>query len=100
MSMSLIRRLLAGLLDVIGDIHGKRLALEASNEGLGYRSDGTYPGGKIVVFVGGLCDRGPDSPGVIQPVAQWGSVQTDRCVCPPLRVYPTSGDRCQPGRAM
>lgn len=52
-------------LDIIGDIHGELQALETLLHHLGYKSDGSHPQGRRLVFVGDLCDRGPDSPGVI-----------------------------------
>ena len=51
-------------LDIIGDIHGELNALQALLHHLGYR-DGRHPQGRRLVFVGDLCDRGPDSPGSI-----------------------------------
>ena len=64
----LIQRLFDGPLDVIGDIHGEREALETLLEKLGYDREGRHPKGRRLVFVGDLCDRGPDSPGVIRIV--------------------------------
>jgi hypothetical protein len=55
----------AGPLDVVGDVHGELEALLALLAGLGYDADGGHPDGRHLVFVGDLCDRGPDSPGVI-----------------------------------
>ena len=52
-------------LDIIGDIHGELDALTALLFHLGYDSAGRHPQGRKIVFVGDLCDRGPDSPGVI-----------------------------------
>jgi hypothetical protein len=54
-----------GPLDVVGDVHGELDALLALLAHLGYDADGGHPGGRHLVFVGDLCDRGPDSPGVI-----------------------------------
>lgn len=54
-----------GPLDVVGDVHGELDALHALLEQLGYDADGQHPDGRCLVFVGDLCDRGPDSPGVI-----------------------------------
>ena len=64
----LIERLAEGPLDVIGDIHGELEALEALLEKLGYDDQGRHTKGRRLVFVGDLCDRGPDSPGVIRLV--------------------------------
>ncbi|OGT73915.1 MAG: hypothetical protein A3H44_08245 [Gammaproteobacteria bacterium RIFCSPLOWO2_02_FULL_57_10] len=52
-------------LDIIGDIHGEFDALKALLHHLGYNNRGHHPQGRRLVFVGDLCDRGPDSPGVI-----------------------------------
>jgi hypothetical protein len=54
-----------GPLDVVGDVHGELQALRALLAHLGYDEDGGHPDGRHLVFVGDLCDRGPDSPGVI-----------------------------------
>ena len=54
-----------GPLDVVGDVHGELDALHALLAHLGYDADGGHPDGRHLVFVGDLCDRGPDSPGVI-----------------------------------
>jgi len=51
-------------LDIIGDIHGELAALQTLLYHLGYR-DGRHPQGRRLVFVGDLCDRGPDCPGSI-----------------------------------
>jgi Calcineurin-like phosphoesterase len=55
-------------LDIIGDIHGEHDALRAVLAGLGYDEAGLHPQGRSLVFVGDLCDRGPDSPGVVARV--------------------------------
>jgi hypothetical protein len=54
-----------GPLDVVGDVHGELDALLQLMAALGYDADGGHPDGRHLVFVGDLCDRGPDSPGVI-----------------------------------
>ena len=54
-----------GPLDVVGDVHGELDALRALLRHLGYDADGGHPQGRRLVFVGDLCDRGHDSPGVI-----------------------------------
>lgn len=69
--MSLVQALPAGPLDVIGDVHGERQALEALVRHLGYDDDGGHPAGRKLVFVGDFCDRGPDSPGVLALVRRW-----------------------------
>jgi len=68
-----------GPLDVIGDVHGEIDALEALLRNLGYSSDGSHPEGRHVVFLGDLCDRGPDSPAVLDLVIGW--VQRGRAQC-------------------
>jgi len=54
-----------GPLDVVGDVHGELDALLALLVHLGYDRDGQHPDDRRLVFVGDLCDRGHDSPGVI-----------------------------------
>ncbi len=54
-----------GPLDVVGDVHGELDALLSLMRVLGYDAQGRHPGGRHLVFVGDLCDRGPDSPGVL-----------------------------------
>jgi protein phosphatase len=59
--------------DIIGDVHGCRRELDALLEKLGWESDGpdSYQPcepGRVVVFVGDLTDRGPDSVGVLRLV--------------------------------
>jgi protein phosphatase len=63
-----------GPFDVIGDVHGCRVELEALLVRLGYtltrdaegRPIGARHPQRRVVFVGDLVDRGPDSPGVVR----------------------------------
>ena len=57
-------------LDIVGDVHGEWDALQALRQHLGYRADGFHPQGRRLVFVGDLCDRGPDSPAVLAWVRQ------------------------------
>jgi protein phosphatase len=65
-----------GPFDIIGDVHGCYDELVGLLDKLGYSitagSDGvrdvTHPGGRQVVFVGDLVDRGPDSPRVLRLV--------------------------------
>jgi hypothetical protein len=54
-----------GPLDVVGDVHGELDALRALLAHLGYDAHGRHPDDRHLVFVGDLCDRGHDSPGVI-----------------------------------
>lgn len=72
-------RLFDGGLDVIGDVHGEIEALGALVGHLGYEADGHHPDGRHAVFVGDLCDRGPDSPAVLDLVMGW--VQAGRAQC-------------------
>jgi len=57
-----------GPLDIVGDIHGEIDALAALMKALGYDAEGVHRDGRRLVFVGDLCDRGPDSPAVIERV--------------------------------
>jgi hypothetical protein len=57
-----------GPLDIVGDVHGELDALNALLGHLGYDIAGGHPDGRTLVFVGDLCDRGPDSPGVFDRV--------------------------------
>lgn len=63
--MSLIKKLAEGNLDIIGDVHGEDEALTNLLNVLGYDEEGNHPEGRKIVFVGDLCDRGPNSPAVI-----------------------------------
>lgn len=61
-----IRSLPAGVpLDIIGDVHGEWLPLQHLLHFLGYDEYGHHPHGRKLVFVGDLCDRGTDSPAVL-----------------------------------
>lgn len=60
-----LQPLFEGPLDVVGDVHGELDALRALMAALGYDAEGRHPDGRRLVFVGDLCDRGPDSPGVL-----------------------------------
>ncbi|MBB3748189.1 polynucleotide kinase-phosphatase [Mycolicibacterium sp. BK634] len=77
-----------GPFDVIGDVHGCRIELEALLVELGYvlarddegRSVGAcHPEGRRVVFVGDLVDRGPDTPGVLR--LAMGMVDNGDAIC-------------------
>lgn len=68
--MSLVQPLPEGALDIVGDVHGEYDALEALVAALGYDRQGRHPESRTLVFVGDLCDRGPDSPRVIAWVRQ------------------------------
>jgi hypothetical protein len=71
MNSTLVGRLAEGPLDIIGDVHGEREALEALIDRLGYTPQAHHRAGRRLVLVGDLCDRGPDSPGVIRLVQSW-----------------------------
>ncbi len=63
---SLVQSLYEGSLDIIGDVHGEYDALCALLIQLDYDLvNYTHPEGRHLVFVGDLCDRGPDTPAVI-----------------------------------
>jgi hypothetical protein len=76
---SLVRPLFEGPLDIVGDVHGEIEALEALLWELGYDGSGNHAEGRRLVFLGDLCDRGPDSPAVIDLVR--GLVQRERAQC-------------------
>ena len=63
------RRHERGPFDIIGDVHGCMSELTTLVQRLGYAvEDGrvvSTPPGRRLFFVGDLCDRGPDSPGVL-----------------------------------
>lgn len=69
--MSLVQKLYDNNLDVIGDVHGEYTALLNLLKSLGYDEEGNHPQGRKLVFVGDLCDRGPDSPAVIKLVKKF-----------------------------
>lgn len=53
-------------LDIVGDVHGEFETLMRLLHYLGYDDQGHHPQGRKLVFVGDLCDRGQDSPSVLQ----------------------------------
>lgn len=69
--MSLVQQLHKGKIDLIGDIHGEIEALLSLMNHLGYDEDGIHPEGRRLVFVGDLCDRGPDTPAVLKVVKRF-----------------------------
>ncbi|MDH6224292.1 polynucleotide kinase-phosphatase [Streptomyces sp. MJP52] len=71
---------LTGPFDIVGDVHGCSLELEALLRKLGY-TDGVHPEGRTAVFVGDLVDRGPDSPGVLRRVMSM--VESGNALCVP-----------------
>lgn len=76
--MYLVQALPENPLDIIGDIHGEYAALLALLAHLGYNQHGQHRQDRKLVFVGDLCDRGPDSHAVIklvQHLVQQGNAQ-------------------------
>ena len=71
----LVRSLPAGPLDIVGDVHGEKEALENLLRHLAAAA--REP--RWLVFVGDLVDRGPDSPGVVQLVRD--SMESGRAFC-------------------
>lgn len=63
--MSLVQPLPSGPLDIVGDVHGEHDALRTLLGHLQYDEHGVHPDGRTLVFIGDLCDRGPDSPAVL-----------------------------------
>jgi len=66
--MSLIQPLADAALDIVGDVHGEYQALDSLLAHLGYDVQGRHRQGRRLVFLGDLCDRGPDSPAVLARV--------------------------------
>ena len=77
---SLVQPLFAGSLDIVGDVHGEIDALHNLLNHLGYGENGVHPGGRRLVFLGDLIDRGPDSPAVIDLVARCVEAGNAQCV--------------------
>lgn len=69
-----------GPVDVVGDIHGEIEALSSLLDRLGYGRHGNHPEKRRLVFVGDLCDRGPDSPSVVECVRDLVDRQNALCV--------------------
>jgi len=61
-------RLTSGPIDIVGDVHGHNQPLCQLLKQLGYDRKGRHAAGRRLVFVGDLCDRGPDSPAVFRLV--------------------------------
>jgi hypothetical protein len=68
-------------IDIIGDIHGELEALIELGRALGYEVDDgwSHSQGRVLVFVGDLIDRGPDSLGVAELVCNL--IERRRAVC-------------------
>ncbi len=70
-----------GPFDIIGDIHGCYSELCALLQELGYNPTSlTHPEGRRAVFLGDLCDRGPDTPAVFRAVMQMVGQGSALCV--------------------
>ena len=78
--MNLVGELFTGPIDIVGDVHGEIAALERLLGKLGYDASGRHPGGRRLVFVGDLTDRGPDSPAVLELVAALVGARRARCI--------------------
>ena len=76
----LVAPLLAGPVDIVGDVHGEIDHLEQLIGQLGYRDNGTHPEGRRLIFVGDLTDRGPDSPAVVRRVRELVDAERAQCV--------------------
>ena len=76
----LVARLFDGPLDVVGDVHGEIEPLRRLLAQLGYDAQGAHPRGRRLVFVGDLCDRGPDSPAVADLVMSLVDRESAQCV--------------------
>lgn len=79
MTEPLVRPMFDGPVDLIGDIHGELLPLDALLEHLGY-VEGRHPAGRRLVFLGDLTDRGPDSPGVVARVKRLVDQGRAQCI--------------------
>ena len=64
LTSNLVRPLIEGPLDIVGDVHGEIEPLRQLIDQLGYDGQDRHPDGRRLVFVGDLGDRGPDSPAV------------------------------------
>lgn len=69
-----------GPIDVVGDVHGEIDALEDLLRVLGHEGRGTHRQARRLVFIGDLCDRGPDSPAVIRRVREMVAEGTAQCL--------------------
>src|SRR5690606_7542185 len=78
--MHLVKRLPDNPLDIVGDIHGEYSALVRLLAHLGYDTEGRHPQDRMLVFVGDLIDRGPDSHSVVQLVQRLVESGNARCI--------------------
>ena len=79
-SVPLVAALFDGPLDIVGDVHGELGVLRELMDRLGYDEDGDHREGRRMVFLGDLCDRGPDSPGVIELVRTMAERGRAQCI--------------------
>lgn len=79
-TVSLVAPAFDGPIDVVGDVHGEIDALEDLLRVLGYSGHGDHPEARRLVFIGDLCDRGPDSPAVIRRVQAMIREGTAQCL--------------------
>jgi len=91
--MSMLQTLPDAPLDIVGDVHGELDALQALLHHLGYDPIGRHPAGRRLVFVGDLCDRGPDSPGVIDLVRRMVEAGTAQAIIGNHEINLLRGDR-------
>lgn len=77
---SLVQPLFDGPIDIVGDIHGEFEAMESLLVHLGYDASGRHAQGRRLVFLGDLTDRGPDSPAVVDRVAELVEAGRAQCV--------------------
>jgi hypothetical protein len=75
----LIQPLVAGPIDIVGDVHGEIDALRSLLGHLGYDAAGEHPERRLV-FLGDLTDRGPDSPAVVRFVREVIEAGLAQCV--------------------
>ena len=75
-----VEPLFEGPLDIVGDVHGEWIALQSLLAHLGYDARGSHASGRRLVFVGDLCDRGPDSPAVLRFVRELVERAEAQCV--------------------
>ena len=80
MTNPIIQPMFEGPIDIVGDIHGELGALRELMSHLGYDSDGRHGDNSHLIFVGDLCDRGPDSPGVALLVKRLVDAGRAQCV--------------------
>lgn len=77
----LVQPLFDGPIDIVGDVHGEIDALRSLLAHLGYRHGGReHAEARRLVFVGDLCDRGPDSPAVILLVRELVEAGAAQCI--------------------